>query len=156
MSIIHSRKGFTLVEIAVAIAILGVALSIFVTLQAKLIDNFIYEKNLFRATLADQFLMTFIEIQKDPPEKGELEGDLAEALRSKGYFHESGFDNPEDQFKGWKFTQRVSPVEDLGNTLLEDAIRKVELKVNWSDSDKDSITLTYFVYTNKDLTPTLE
>ena len=149
----NSRKaGFTLVEISVAVAIFGVALSIFVSLQVKLIDNFIYEKNLFRATLAGQYLMTFIEIQKDPPEKGELQSDLVEALKTKGYFLQSGFNDPEDQFQGWKYTQKVSAVEDLGNELLEDAIRKVELKINWSDSDKDSITLLYFVYTNKDLT----
>lgn len=146
---IISKHGFTLVEISVAIAILGVALVIFVSLQAKLINSFIYEKNLFRATLAAQYMMTFIEVSKTAPEIYESQSDLVEVLTEKGYFLQSGINDAEKQFTGWTFNQKVSGVEDLGNTPLEDAIRKVEIKVNWSDSEKDSVTLTYFAYNSK-------
>ncbi|MBP9838973.1 MAG: prepilin-type N-terminal cleavage/methylation domain-containing protein, partial [Proteobacteria bacterium] len=97
-----NSRGFTLIEVAIAIAIFGIALSSLIALQTRLVDNFIRERKLLRATLAAQYLMTFIEIESDPPGPQDNTTDLISELKKRGYFDDNIFDKLEEQYKGWK------------------------------------------------------
>lgn len=145
---IRSAAGFTLVEVAVAVAILGLGLATLVSFQTRLLDTYVQEKSLLKATLAAQYMMSFVEIEKEPPEPGEQETDLLGALREKGYFDdvpESGT-ALETEFRNWKLVTKVTSV-DYAEFL--DILRRVELSVIWGEGSTERVSLILFLNTKK-------
>ncbi|MFN8389566.1 MAG: prepilin-type N-terminal cleavage/methylation domain-containing protein [Bdellovibrionota bacterium] len=137
-------SGFTLIEVAVAIAILGAGFATLISFQTRLMDNYVHERNLFRATLAAQYLMAFLEVDNDPPEVGDTDGALEEALRKRGYFDGEQLDDTAKQFDGWKLEQHVTSVD---YAEFQDILRRIELKVSWDKSERDSVSLVLFMNT---------
>ncbi len=137
------NSGFTLIEVAISIAILGVGLATLIGLQTRMMDNFSRERDLFQATLAAQFLIGLIEIEPDPPEPGDSEGDLSETLRKEGYFDELGENQAhfESRFAGWKLENHVTSV-DYGE--FQDILRRVELVIRWGERDREKLSLVLF------------
>lgn len=141
----RSSGGFTLVEVAVAIAILGAGLATLITLQTRMTDNFLRERSLFRATLAAQYLIGYIEIEPAPPEVGANTGDLIEALQKDGYFDDmNDAQKVQEEMQGWLVEQRVTSVDYQD---FSDILRRVELSVRWSDSPRDQVSLVLFMIT---------
>src|SRR5262245_13558808 len=75
--------GFTLVEIAVAVAILGLAMGILLALHGGYLSSAIKDKNLTQAALAAKQLMTLIEVNKSAPETGTVERNLIDELKEE-------------------------------------------------------------------------
>jgi prepilin-type N-terminal cleavage/methylation domain-containing protein len=136
--------GFTLIEVAIAVAILGAALATLIGYQTRLMDTYAHERNLFRATLAAQYLMTFIEVEQDPPDPGDTESSLEDALQEKGYFDGLETDQFADTYKDWKLTQRVTSVN---YAEFEDILRRVELNISWDSGQQDNFSLVLFMNT---------
>lgn len=143
---LRRSAGFTLIEVAVAIAILGAGLATLVTLQTRLTDTFLRERNLFRATLAAQYLITFLEIENDPPEPGTSDGLLADALREKGYFDGDSLASPEERFADWRYVQDVESVDYAEFT---DILRRIRLTIIWGEGSAEQHSLVLFMNTNK-------
>lgn len=139
------QKAFTLVEIMAAISILGIGLASLIALQTRLVDNFLRERQLLRAALAAQYIMTFAEIEEEPPSTGSSEADLNDSLRALGYFEGEGVSALERQYEGWLLTKNVTSVDYPG--LKEDIMRRIDLSVSWSEKSSDRYSLIYFVNT---------
>ena len=142
----RTDSGFTLIEVAVAIAILGVGLATLIGLQTRMMDNFSRERDMFQGTLAAQYLIGLVEIEPDPPEPGETEGDLVEKLRAEGYFDELGENQAsfENRFRGWKLENHVTSV-DYGE--FQDILRRVEITIRWGESARENVSLVLFANT---------
>ncbi len=143
----HSSGGFTLVEIAVAVAILGVALVTLVGLHTRMLDTYFIERNRLQASLYAQYLMTMIEVEPDAPEPGSDQKSLLSKLRDAGYFDEDSFEQADESLKDWNY---VMQVESIGlplavGDLAEDALRRVDLSIQWGPSDDEQYTLTHFI-----------
>ena len=65
---LKSERGFTLVEIAIAVAILGLAFSTLIGLHTKMIDTYSLERNRNIASLVGQYMLAIIEVAPQPPD----------------------------------------------------------------------------------------
>ena len=139
-----NEAAFTLIEIAVAVAILGSSLATIIALNTRLLDTVSREKSLLRASLYGQYLLTFVEIAPSPPEVVSDEGELAERLKRLGYFQGDEFDSLSDQLEGWHYLQTVTSV-DFGE--FTDVLRRVDLSIGWDSSPRDQLSLVLYLKT---------
>ncbi len=151
----QNDKGFTLVEIAIAVAILGVALVTLVGLQTRMLDTYFIEKNRVKASLYAQYLMAMVEVQPEPPEVGNESRDLKDALEDAGYFDKEGFERADQTIEGWRYTRQVVPLglPVSGGDVMDDALRRVDIVIEWGPSDDEEFDLTYFI--NMPISPDL-
>ena len=141
----EAESGFTLVEIAISVAILGLALVTLIVMQTRFLDIHSREKNYTRATLYAGYLLTLIEVSPDVPPTGSSSVDLFEALEDAGYFDDSagklGSQSPEESLKGWTYEKQVTGVDI---PPFEDILRRIDLTIRWGESERDRFTVVYF------------
>ena len=139
-----SERGFTLVEIAIAVAILGLAFSTLIGLHTKMIDTYSLERNRNIASLVGQYMLAIIEVAPQPPDAGSDSGNLRNKLQDYGYF-EGETDYFKDELENWEYTTEVTSYDLL---VLEDVYRKIELNISWGEQVDQSYKIVYFVFTN--------
>ena len=110
----HFNSGFTLLEVLVAVAILGAALAVLLGAVNKDLILASQSKNLVIASALAQRKLSEIEL-KGFPEEVEEEGEFTEAPGFKWY----------------------SSVTHLGLPGLDTEIRVVRLLITWDDGKKD-------------------
>jgi prepilin-type N-terminal cleavage/methylation domain-containing protein len=137
---IRQEKGFTLLEITVAVAILGVGLTTLIAAEANIINRYLEEKKLLQASLYAQYLMTFIEIDKDPPELGTKTDRLYGKLNEHGYFKDLESDNIRNDLKDWTVKKTVTPFDFQD---FQDIMRRIELEITWGKK-QGSYTIVYY------------
>ena len=151
-----SERAFTLVEVAVAVAIAGIGLATLVVLQTRIINTYAFERNLTKAVLYAQYVMTFVEIEAKKAEYGTQQGDLASVLDESGYFQtdDESSKNERATLEGWEYFKEIEK-EDFGlgemlASLLPGAgkdfeiARKVRLTISWGPGQSQQYTLVYF------------
>ncbi len=141
---LSSEKGFTLVEIAIAVAILGLAFSTLIGLHTKMIDTYSLERNRNIASLIGQYMLAIIEVAPQPPDVGTDSGILRNKLQDYGYF-EGGKDYFKDELQEWEY---ISEVTSYDLAFLEDVYRRIELNISWGEQVDQSYKIVYFVFTN--------
>ena len=134
--------GFTLVEIAAAITLLGIGLTALIGLQIMYADRYYHERNLTRAALYAQYLVTDIETNPTLPQPGAKQSDLKEALENAGYFEAASDLVIPDSVDGWTMNQSVESIDVLDK---QDALRRINLRVGWTESPHDSFELIYYI-----------
>jgi prepilin-type N-terminal cleavage/methylation domain-containing protein len=137
---INQEKGFTLLEITVAVAILGVGLTTLIAAQANLINRYLEEKRLFQASLYAQYLMTFIELDNNPPELGTKTDRLYSELNEHGYFKDLKNKNLRKEIKDWTVKKTVTPFDFLE---YEDIMRRIDLEISWGNKE-GSYSIVYY------------
>ncbi len=145
------ERGFTLLEIAVSIVIIGIAFSSLVTLQSYYVKTYVRERNTVKAALAAQYVLSMIELEAEPPDLGAKGGDLVEVLNNYEYFAEDLEDTEKDAFADWTYTQEVTNVEiPLGTEKEQDALRRIDFTVTWGIASAERYALTFFMKTKAD------
>jgi prepilin-type N-terminal cleavage/methylation domain-containing protein len=142
----RSAAGFTLVEVAIAVAILGVSLATLLTLQTRYIRIYLSEENQTRAALYAQYLMTMLDLAEELPEAGTKSGPLLDVLQQQGYFDKNVPPQEKERLKEWDYDQTVTS-EDYGDAV--DIMRRISLKLSWGPSESESFSLIYYVRTGK-------
>ena len=140
-------SGFTLVEIAVAIAILGIALGALLSLHTGYLSAALKDKSLTRAALMAKQFMTTIEISETAPEPGVIDRDLFEALKDANLITEDEEPQLKEELAGWTYHRTVEQI-DLPEAA--DVMRRIDLTVQWGDRVEESYTLVYFMRTTAD------
>ena len=136
-------KGFTLIEVAISIAILGVALTTLVSLQAGYLRNLTNDRNLVRAALIGQYLLAIVEADDNFPNPGASEKELLPIIEKAGYFDENEeLSSTKTDFEGWRLRREIT---NVGLPPLESALRKIVIEIIWGDSQSESFALTYFI-----------
>lgn len=136
-------KGFTLVEVAVAVVLLGVGFVTLIGLQTAYVDHYLHDHNLTRAALYAQYHVAILESDAEVPDSGSIDQALYDVLKKDGYFEdEESASAKEEFFKGWRYEQTVAPI---GVPPIEDALRRIDATVSWGDRAKDRFTIVYFV-----------
>ena len=142
------ERGFTLLEIAIAIAFLGLSLSTIIAIQTRYLRQYSREENLAQAALYAQYAMTMMEVVGEPPETGSIDGDLATLLKETNFFDESELSAKEGELDGWKYRRNVTAISlpSLGETPPEeDVLRRIDLQIDWGGGD--GFTLVYYMRT---------
>jgi prepilin-type N-terminal cleavage/methylation domain-containing protein len=138
----RSNSGFTLVEVAVAVAILGLALTTLVGLHTRMLDTYFNERSRTKAAFIAQYVITMLEVAPEPPGTGDTDGELDDILSDFGYFDGDDLKAHQQELAGWSYRQAVSSI-DL--PFLEDALRRVDLDIRWGESDNEKFSLVYFI-----------
>ena len=145
MKTYQHHGGFTLIEVAVAVGLLGIALTTLIGLQTAYADRYLYERNLTRAALYAQYLLTVMEIDPNLPDDGNSDQDLASALSDGGYFEDEAGEavqQERDELSSWKVIRQV---EKISIDPIEDAMRRVDLTIRWSDAALDRFSIVYYI-----------
>lgn len=103
-----ARSGFTLLEVLIAIAVLGIALLALLTLEHQDLQSVIRGQEISRAAMLAQTLMTQAELERFPP-LGNTSGDFDQIYRG--------------QYPNFRWTRSVEP-----SSAFHD-LRKVEIHV---------------------------
>lgn len=122
----HARHaaGFTLLEVLVAVAILGVALTSLLGLHVRNVDLIARDQRITEATMLARLLMTEAEVERFP-DLGILSGDFEDHFPAR--------------YPGLRWEREVVP------TPLPD-LREVRVRVHRSDEESgDDVTLVYYV-----------
>jgi general secretion pathway protein I len=110
----HFNSGFTLLEVLIAVAILGSALAVLLGSVNKNLILASQSKNLVIAGALAQRKLSEIELEGFP-EEGEIEGEFTEV-------------------PGFRWYISVTP---LGLPGLDTEIRMVRLLISWDEGEKD-------------------
>lgn len=135
-------RGFTLIEVIVALMILGGSLIVLLGLQTSIIDRTIRDEKMQQALLLARRLFTDLETSKVPPENMQTEGTFGEVYDQVAY---PGANAPEiapEINQEFRANLTISSWGIPG--VADDVMRKIELTIYWGRSNLDSITTTYF------------
>jgi len=140
---VRRTNGFTLIEVAISIAILGVALATLVSLQSGYLRSATNDKSLVKAALIGQYMLAVVESDDNFPEPGKSERELLPIIEKLGYFE----DYPEAvrarrEFEGWRLRREIT---NIGIPPLESALRKINLEILWGDTQAEGYQLVYFI-----------
>jgi prepilin-type N-terminal cleavage/methylation domain-containing protein len=140
---LKGHRGFTLIEVALAVAVLGVALTTLIAMQSGYIRSYQHERNLVRAALIGQFLLSVWEADDDIPAPGRSDRPLLPVLRRLGYFAENDrVQSMEQDYADWILVRNVSRV---GIPPVEDVLRRIQLELSWGQGPGDRFSLVYFM-----------
>lgn len=135
--------GFTLIEITVAIAILGIGLSTVIILQTHYLQQFTAEKNRSKAAMYAKQIMSSIEIAPRSPDEGLTSGGLMDLFAEQGVITGNAKDEKERKaMESWTYTQEISSIDipELQNTF-----KRIDLTIAWGEKADENFTLVYFV-----------
>ncbi len=147
------EQGFTLVEIAVAILILGISLTTVFTIQTRYVDQYIDEYRNAKAALYARYIMAMIEVDKEAPKVGADQGKLSELLRTLHYFEiDDASESEQAELEGWQFQKQVSSIDIPGFGSIEifqDVMRRVDLNISWGGGARESFQVIFYRKTRK-------
>ncbi len=136
-------SGFTLIEVALAVAIMGVALTTLIALQGSYLRSYQYERNLVRAALIGQYMLAIWEADANLPQPGESNRPLLPVLQKLGYFEENELMSAQRaDLEGWMLRRRITKI---GIPPVDDALRKIEVEVVWGPGQNELFQIVYFV-----------
>ena len=136
------QDGFTLLEVTVAVALLATALTVIVGLQTRLVDTMIQERNLFRASLYAQYVLTFLDVDIYPPDPGTTKGSIEDLLEKRGYFDDDLPGKSRGDIKRWSYIQDVQAI-DFGE--FKDVLRRISFTTRWGEGSGEQTSFVYFM-----------
>jgi prepilin-type N-terminal cleavage/methylation domain-containing protein len=137
----QEARGFTLMEVLLALLILGGSLVVLLGLQSSIIERTLRDTEKQRAMLLSREIFSTIETSAAPPVPQKTEGTFAEVLDAVSL----GATPPnleQDQDRDFRVFLEVSPIAVPG--VSDDTLRKVELTVAWGEREADRFTTVYF------------
>jgi len=146
----HSdERGFTLIEIAVSVALIMIGLTTILVMQTNFLTSFFVERSMVRAALLSKRIFTEIELSGEVPELGTESGRIDELLDDFDLEREERT-RYEREYEGWVYEQDVSNEELLANVQaagLEDVLRKIDLRLRWDEESGEEFRAVYYVRT---------
>lgn len=136
-------SGFTLIEVALSVAILGIGLVTLIGLQTRHMANYARERDLSRAAMLAQYILSATEADADFPEEGVRAGSLAGELKRLGYFSsDEETASTEPLLRDWVLNESVS---NLSIGQLDKALQRIDLTITWGDGPSQQYHVVYFM-----------
>lgn len=139
------QRGFTFVEIIIALSLLAIAAGLLIGLQSAAVQRTLRDRSAQQAMLAARRIMASIEANADKLQISDQSNEpLSAVLQTLGAPAPSATDNKQEldnlrvslQFVDWDL-----PLENIENP----AMRKVILTISWSDAPQDSFKIDYLM-----------
>lgn len=144
-------KGFTLLEIMIAVVILSIALVTLLSLQASVLSQEVRDKERQAALGMARQILTALEIREDPMENGELNLRAGELLALL-YENPKPVDSAEPE-KGLDFLATLSISPRGIPTLSKNDLQEYKLTIRWGEGELDKVTFLYAKTDDRALSP---
>lgn len=140
----RKSRGFTLLEIVIAVAVLSISLITLLGLQAAATSEAVRTRNKQQAMLMARSIMTNIELDLDVLKDSSIQAPAEELL------NQYGTPDPNDKTE----KKPLDQVPLFGELEIktwnipgvpDDSLRRIKLRVSWSNNPADSIEVLYFV-----------
>ena len=118
------KRAFTLLEVMIAIAFIGIALMALLALQHSNLQSVIKARDLTRAAMLAQALMSQAELERFPP-PGESHGDFSQLYPG--------------EYRNFRWRRAVDPSPQFPD------IARVQVSVLYGPHLRQSFTLTEFI-----------
>ena len=139
-----TSSGFTLIEVVLAVVLLGTALAIILGLQSSAVTQTVRNRNKEFALLEARKVLAFLEANEAAIQDTNDQKPLLEMLKQ--------YDGKEAEVVSKEETQRLAPfqahltiipwdIPDVGERMM----RKITLEVEWTSSPLDRVQLVYFI-----------
>ncbi len=136
-----ASRGFTLIEVALALVILGGSLVVLLGLQSSIIQRTIRDTRKQRAMLLAREILSAIEASQTPPVPQTTDGSVSDVLEVQLTTPDTNRkENPEDR----EFVAKLDVTLVGIPNVAPDAMRKVVLTISWGPGDLDQFTTVYF------------
>jgi hypothetical protein len=123
--IMQSRTAFTLLEVMIAVAFIGIALMALLSLHHTDLQSVIRGQELTRASMLAQALMTEAEIERFPP-PGQSRGDFSHMYPG--------------EYPGYRWERDVEPVQIFPNLC------RVDVRVFYGPRFSRTFSLTEYIH----------
>lgn len=137
------NRGFTLIEVAIAVAILATGFATLTVIQGRSLDQSREEHNRLIGTLAAQFLLTHQLLQSRNLENAsDRSGDLVGELQQANYFDGTDRGPAERDFAGFGFQLSFAPI-NYGD--IQSVLMKIESRVFWDGDPARGVSVTQLI-----------
>lgn len=141
-----SERGFTFIEVVIAVSLLAIAATIIVGMQGAAVQRGLRDKFAQQSILAGRRIMASLEANEEQIQPFEQSAPILSLFDT--------FKIPQPQDK-----DELSMLEQLQGTLKiepwaipeidPDAMRKITLSINWGPEEDQSIEILYFAPRDK-------
>ena len=138
-SLYYSESGFTLAEIAVALALLAATLATLIGLQSSAVQRSIDNRANVEAMLFARQILSQLEIEDEPPEEQDTQGPLSDFIDTTD---DSEF---RDQLEAnYRYQVRLK-VEVWSLPDSPEALKRITLTITWGPSATEQLNIFYFL-----------
>jgi prepilin-type N-terminal cleavage/methylation domain-containing protein len=145
MVIKRSHRGFTLIEVILAVVLLGMSLTVILGLQGAAVQQTVRDRERELALLHGRTILAYIESHESRIEPLREELPLVELLSKYGGNADSMQLSPDERTRLEGVTAKLEVtlinLPEPQNAVL----KKVILDISWGASPLDSVSLTYFL-----------
>lgn len=137
-----NQRGFTLIEITIAILLLAGSLVVLMGLQFSTIEQTVRDQNRETALLAGRMIFAQIEAENLPIKNQDISVPLAQLLND--YTLPAEEDAPRLAQLG-AYTAHFTVSDQEIPTLRPRAMKRLQLIISWSDDPLDAVEMAYFL-----------
>ena len=138
-----AQRGFSFIELVVALALFAVAASVIVGLESSAINRTLRDKNAQQAMLAARRIMASIEAAGPALDLPDQEGvPVSEVLSSLGA-PDTGSDDEKAALSSFRASLRIQDWDLPFENVQNPAMRKVALVIAWGDGVGDAFKIDY-------------
>ena len=137
----YSVNGFTLIEVTLALMVLGGSLVVLLGLQSSIIERTLRDSKKQQAMLLARQLLSEIEMMESPLPAQKTDGPFRDVLNSLTLRNPAaGQPEPGEA----DFVVHLE-VENVGiPDVAQDAMRKITLTLSWGPNSVDQLSAVYF------------
>ncbi len=142
-----NELGFTLIEITLAILMLGGALTVFLGLQTAAVQKALRDKQQFKAMLLARSLMSGIELNNNNIDEQETIKSAYDRLEELNIPVDEKEENQYDRFETILKVEKILiplPIPDPSGLPQDIEMKKFVLTLTWGDNPEDTFDITYF------------
>lgn len=142
---LRRSRGFTLAEVTIAILVLSSAVLVLISLQSASLDSSFRDERRQKALLGARAILSAIEVDENPLEDIDVEGPLVDLISKR---------SPLEGLSDWNKFKDLAPFQAHLKIaswpvplkdVPPDGLKRVTLRVSWSNAGADAIELYYFV-----------
>lgn len=136
------ERGFTLLEIMIAVVILSIALVTLLSLQASVLSQEVRDRERQVALGMARQILTALEIREDPMQDGELNLTAGELLNMLYDGAIQAGDKAEEE-KGYSYLTTLSVSPRGIPTLSNNDLQEFRLTIKWGEGELDKVSFLY-------------
>ena len=138
-------RGFTLIEITIAVFNRALALTTLIGLESAVVDRSLFDRNNLRAMLFARRILAQFESENSGFEIQDRTVPAKELLLA-------GSGDPQEELELEDLTASLK-IEEWPTPFKENALKRISLTVRWSPAPRDALSLYYFVPFDETQTP---
>lgn len=142
--ICKQNSGFTIIEIAIAVTILGLGLSILIGLQSRILSSLLLEEETTKAALYAKYILNVKEAMNEKYEDGSYKENLYSELKKLGYFDGKKQGETRKQLDSWEINYNVFTFEE---PPIDSRLQRIIATIRWPKDN--NFVVEYIIRTDQ-------